>query len=357
VHSSAPTPCANSLMIGKRPSRQREAAIKRRRTEWVTADESEEEEVGACEKEKVLSDTRYKGPCSYHLCPNPTHSSGGGFKIVTQDTKAGHRSWSRYVGRVFCNACFTQYATRGTFERPGRQYGPSAAASETKTLATVAATAPSSDGSVLSREASRESFRARPELPTVPLYRPVPCAVDVRELVEVRADLRRPHACVELSVAAQGPNLKFQWLRDGLRIPGATERTLVLRGPDQCRGNISCRLTNDFGSAPLFTPVRLPLTPEQALHKYGDNNLDCPPGPGESPLSRERQEATVFRLHCVCGKVTTGSPAELATVPCQCGRICCGRTWPVSEDQDGLVLDTTELGSPMGLLDFHEPLM
>lgn len=100
VHSSAPTPCANSLILGKRPSRQRETNNKRRRGEWGHDSDDEDEKpphtisTNPVEKlEKIaVPDNRHKGPCSYELCPNPTHSSGGGFKIVTQDTKAGQHA-------------------------------------------------------------------------------------------------------------------------------------------------------------------------------------------------------------------------------------------------------------------------
>jgi len=58
--------------------------------------------------------------CTYETCKNPTHTSGGSWKYVTVDTRAGGKDWSQFVGRVFCNACFTQYATKGIMERPGR---------------------------------------------------------------------------------------------------------------------------------------------------------------------------------------------------------------------------------------------
>ena len=62
--------------------------------------------------------------CSYSKCAMPTHSGRGdgehGWKIVTSQTRAGNQDWGRLVGRVFCNACFMQYATRGTLVRPGR---------------------------------------------------------------------------------------------------------------------------------------------------------------------------------------------------------------------------------------------
>jgi len=54
--------------------------------------------------------------CTYELCPNPTHTSSS-WKMVTEETKAGGRDWSMYCGRVFCNACFTQYATTGSIIR------------------------------------------------------------------------------------------------------------------------------------------------------------------------------------------------------------------------------------------------
>lgn len=98
VQSSAPTPCANTVILGKRPSRQRDSTNKRRRNEWGHESEDEDDKSvqsatanSASEKvdRTIVPDNRHKGPCSYELCPNPTHSSGGGFKIVTQDTKAG----------------------------------------------------------------------------------------------------------------------------------------------------------------------------------------------------------------------------------------------------------------------------
>mmetsp|Transcript_30247 Transcript_30247/g.97286 ORF Transcript_30247/g.97286 Transcript_30247/m.97286 type:complete len:345 (-) Transcript_30247:160-1194(-) len=61
--------------------------------------------------------------CTYEFCPNPTHTSGGSWKFVTAETRAGNRDWTQYIGRLFCNACFTQFATKGAMERLGRQ-GP-----------------------------------------------------------------------------------------------------------------------------------------------------------------------------------------------------------------------------------------
>ena len=49
--------------------------------------------------------------CSYEHCLNPTHTSGGSWKYVTTETKAGGQDWSPFVGRLFCNACFTQVAS------------------------------------------------------------------------------------------------------------------------------------------------------------------------------------------------------------------------------------------------------
>jgi hypothetical protein len=45
--------------------------------------------------------------CTYECCPNPYHTSGG-WKLVSAETKAGGRDWRPYIGRLFCNACFTQ---------------------------------------------------------------------------------------------------------------------------------------------------------------------------------------------------------------------------------------------------------
>mmetsp|Transcript_20925 Transcript_20925/g.48342 ORF Transcript_20925/g.48342 Transcript_20925/m.48342 type:complete len:426 (-) Transcript_20925:1119-2396(-) len=57
--------------------------------------------------------------CTYECCPNPLHTSGG-WKRVTPETRAGGRDWTIYYGRLFCNACFTQYATTGSMTRKGR---------------------------------------------------------------------------------------------------------------------------------------------------------------------------------------------------------------------------------------------
>lgn len=61
--------------------------------------------------------------CSYELCLNPYHTSGG-WKWVTHETKAGGRDWTPYLGRLFCNACFTQFATTGSMSRKGRSWVP-----------------------------------------------------------------------------------------------------------------------------------------------------------------------------------------------------------------------------------------
>uniref|UniRef100_A0A7S0EHB3 Uncharacterized protein n=1 Tax=Hanusia phi TaxID=3032 RepID=A0A7S0EHB3_9CRYP len=66
--------------------------------------------------------------CTYEFCPNPTHTSGGSWKFVTAETRAGNRDWTQYIGRLFCNACFTQFATKGAMERLGRnRQGPAEA--------------------------------------------------------------------------------------------------------------------------------------------------------------------------------------------------------------------------------------
>mmetsp|Transcript_17752 Transcript_17752/g.44711 ORF Transcript_17752/g.44711 Transcript_17752/m.44711 type:complete len:474 (-) Transcript_17752:275-1696(-) len=57
--------------------------------------------------------------CTYECCPNPLHTSGG-WKRVTPETRAGGQDWTMYYGRLFCNACFTQYATTGSMARKGR---------------------------------------------------------------------------------------------------------------------------------------------------------------------------------------------------------------------------------------------
>jgi len=59
--------------------------------------------------------------CSYQHCPNPRHTSGGSWKFVSSETRAGNKDWSQFLGRLFCNACFTQYATKGVLERLTRQ--------------------------------------------------------------------------------------------------------------------------------------------------------------------------------------------------------------------------------------------
>eukprot|EP00961_Rhodomonas_salina_P162559 2189468-Rhodomonas_salina.1 len=40
--------------------------------------------------------------------------------FAREQTRAGNQDWSELVGRVLCNACFMQFATRGTLVRPGR---------------------------------------------------------------------------------------------------------------------------------------------------------------------------------------------------------------------------------------------
>jgi len=71
-----------------------------------------------------LSTANRRMQCSYLKCAMPTHSGRGdgehGWKIVTSQTRAGNQDWGRLIGRVFCNACFMQFATRGTLVRPGR---------------------------------------------------------------------------------------------------------------------------------------------------------------------------------------------------------------------------------------------
>jgi hypothetical protein len=37
--------------------------------------------------------------CTYAACPNPTHTSGGSWKFVTTETRAGNRDWSNFIGR------------------------------------------------------------------------------------------------------------------------------------------------------------------------------------------------------------------------------------------------------------------
>eukprot|EP00282_Hemiselmis_andersenii_P031988 CAMPEP_0169456898 /NCGR_PEP_ID=MMETSP1042-20121227/16594_1 /TAXON_ID=464988 /ORGANISM="Hemiselmis andersenii, Strain CCMP1180" /LENGTH=343 /DNA_ID=CAMNT_0009569143 /DNA_START=39 /DNA_END=1067 /DNA_ORIENTATION=- len=64
--------------------------------------------------------------CSYELCTNPTHTSGGSWKLVSADTRAGGQDWTMYIGRLFCNACFTQHATKGSMLRLGKQPPPGA---------------------------------------------------------------------------------------------------------------------------------------------------------------------------------------------------------------------------------------
>lgn len=61
------------------------------------------------------------GCCTYQMCPNPSHSSSGLWKIVYPETNAGNQDWSALVGEKLCHACWTQFRTKGTLLRKQRK--------------------------------------------------------------------------------------------------------------------------------------------------------------------------------------------------------------------------------------------
>lgn len=261
----------------------------------------------------VALDTRQKGPCSYEHCPNPNHSSGGGFKVVTGETKAGARDWSVYSGRVFCNACFTQYATRGTLQRPGRL---------------LAAVPPlSAQGHVahsshhhhhLEASVSSEGTCARPAVSHHNvLYVTPPAPSRIPTYVKLDEDLENPlEACVELSLVASGRHNAYQWMRDGRPIQGATSSTLLIDNPRTTSGEITCRVTNEWGSTTPFVPVTFPLTALEAKERFA------------TPMGIEDKLPAHYKLTCTCGVSRTGTPEELLA-ECACGLQVCGTVVPV----------------------------
>jgi hypothetical protein len=254
-------------------------------------------------------DSRHKGPCSYEHCPNPHHSSGGGFKVVTAETKAGNRCWAEYRGRVFCNACFTQFATRGTFQRPGRNLPAGGVAPTLDQVAPLKETVAQARTVTVSRMAEQRAEVARAPKPVVVL-KPLPERMEVEDSEDPGST-----GSVVLELLTEGRNLRYQWLRDGRPIPGAHSETLHLQG-SECRGDISCIVSNEWGSTPPFAPVQLPARAQEAARKLMADK-SAPPPPKE------------YNLRCVCGEVTRGTPEMLATEPCKCGKLCCGVTEPI----------------------------
>jgi len=273
------------------------------------------------------SDTRNKGPCSYEHCPNPTHSSGGGFKVVSMDTKAGNRDWSCYAGRTFCNACFTQFATRGTLQRPGRLLNP--AAIETAAYHGEHRAAPSVNES--SFKSTQHDNRAAHIVPTRP--------VRVRTMVEVEegiTEATEATAVVELELTCVGPNLQYQWVHDGRVIQGATLSTLLLENPRGMRGEITCKVSNAYGAVAPFAPIRLPLTLAEARKRY-----TMPVMPS----------AASYELTCVCGLVREGPPEELV-VPCKCGLAVCGSVRPLYSKEEKAQIKTLSLYDDVGGVEY-----
>ena len=101
--------------------------------------------------------------CSYDRCAMPSHSGRGdgehGWKIVTAQTRAGNQDWSGLIGRVFCNACFMQYATRGTLVRPGRGFTEGSSPSSHNSAKPVLPPGSSSKQAVLASDDSTRRSR------------------------------------------------------------------------------------------------------------------------------------------------------------------------------------------------------
>jgi len=268
--------------------------------------------MSSADREKVALETRHKGPCSYEHCPNPTHSSGGGFKFVTEDTKAGARDWSPYWGRVFCNACFTQYATRGTLQRPGRFLNAPAVPSTP-----APPRMPTPEVSTHTQRASRSAPAPVP-VPPPTLVSPT-CEEEIPTVVQ--DDLRgsdEAFATVELEIVSSGNNLRFQWMRDGRPIPGAVANTLIIRNPGQCAGDFTCKVMNENGAAPPFLPVRMPISLSEAKLRYATR----------ATRDEMMSNAKAFRLTCKCGSVREGEPAVLCEPCAECGLEVCGTVEP-----------------------------
>eukprot|EP00295_Goniomonas_pacifica_P051695 CAMPEP_0175901366 /NCGR_PEP_ID=MMETSP0108-20121206/2827_1 /TAXON_ID=195067 ORGANISM="Goniomonas pacifica, Strain CCMP1869" /NCGR_SAMPLE_ID=MMETSP0108 /ASSEMBLY_ACC=CAM_ASM_000204 /LENGTH=410 /DNA_ID=CAMNT_0017222951 /DNA_START=11 /DNA_END=1243 /DNA_ORIENTATION=- len=72
--------------------------------------------AAAAAKRQAANQSRREMRCSYEGCANPTTTSGA-WKVITPHTAAGGRDVSAVVGRTFCHACWTQFRTKGSFER------------------------------------------------------------------------------------------------------------------------------------------------------------------------------------------------------------------------------------------------
>jgi hypothetical protein len=275
--------------------------------------------------DKAMLETRQKGPCSYEQCPNPYHSSGGGFKVVTNDTKAGNRDWSTFQGRVFCNACFTQYATRGTFQRPGRANNIPQTAGSAAAPTHYRDHVPPQAAAVSTPIDAYEQARARSYSP--PLSQWQPAILDIPTVVEDEVtsqmqgqgeddESEAAGVVLMLELVCDGNNVQYQWLRNGRPIPGATNSTLVIKNPGQCHGEFNCKVKNEYGQAPQFTPVQLPISLQEAKQRYE---------PTENAMM---PEAAAYRFACTCGLVREGSPSELVEA-CKCGLVLCGSVDPI----------------------------
>ena len=266
------------------------------------------------------SDNRQKGPCSYELCPNPTHSSGGGFKVVSHETKAGSRDWSMYSGRVFCNACFTQFATRGTLQRPGRLLtNPTTAAQDNHGASTTAAQyhQPEPAFNVV-HKSNKSHYLSAPAPP-----RPVRIATKVKVDEDVVDD---DNAVLVLELECTGPNLQYQWLRDGRPIYGAVDKALVIENPRQVFCEITCKVSNQYGATTPFAPVKFPLSVTEANQRFTKPSiLDLP-------------AAITLKLTCVCGVSRTGTSNELMA-PCSCGLEVCGNVVPMYTKEEKIRVD------------------
>uniref|UniRef100_A0A6U4VLM6 Ig-like domain-containing protein n=1 Tax=Hemiselmis andersenii TaxID=464988 RepID=A0A6U4VLM6_HEMAN len=305
--SEAETAMAEEEQRTSRPSRHsRDMAIKKMRADGAAEDGYSTDRATSSRDTRRQADARppaasptktatpadrSKGPCSYEQCPNPNHSSGGGFKVVSHETKAGNRDWSCYAGRTFCNACFTQYATRGTLQRPGRllpstSVAPPAPANTDHHPATEGVARPARDAPLVSMQPVR-----------------VRTTVEVDEEVEDTQDY-----VMHLQLTCLGPDVEYEWLHDGRPISGAVNPTLVVNNPRGLVGEITCRVRNGFGQVPPFAPVRLPLSIAEAQRRYAEPALPA---------------VSSYALRCVCGVVREGSAEELVR-PCACGLECCG---------------------------------
>ena len=315
-------------IIGARPSRQCKRPAAASSLKLATPKDDEDIDLGSEEdasrhskveikgSSKVVPppDTRHKGPCSYEYCPNPTHSSGGGFKVVSDETKAGARDWSMYTGRVFCNACFTQYATRGTLQRPGRLLTSAVPASVSAASCPPAAAAPPAyhQAAIVDHDHGRPPSHGghyKQLAPQPPARLPV--------FLDLEDGLKKGQAYLEMTLCCAGGNLEYQWLRDGKPIPGATRPSLLLEHPAQVTGDFTCRVSNAWGVTTPFVPITFPLSASDAEERFAT------PFPTEVPTS------THYQLTCVCGVVRVGKPSELVD-ECSCGLQVCGEVVPVT---------------------------